>query len=257
MRILILGGTTEAASLARLLADDSRFTPTLSLAGRTNSPRPQPLPVRSGGFGGIAGLQAWLHENNIAAVVDATHPYATQISANALAACGTLAIPLASIMRAPWQREDGDKWIDVDTAQAAAHALGDMPSRVFLSLGRQELGAFASAPQHTYIARTVDPPDNIPLPPDISFIYERGPFDAAREQAFLTSERIQMIVSKNSGGSATHPKIAAARRLDIPVVMIARPTKPAGIPLDSPEAALRWLESRIVHEAPSTSRRGV
>lgn len=255
--MLILGGTTEASHLARLLAGDERFEPTLSLAGRTASPRAQPLPVRSGGFGGVAGLETWLRDNEIAAVVDATHPYAAQISAHAVAACTTLSTPLASIVRAPWLREPDDKWIEVDTAQAAAHALGDKPARVFLSLGRQELGAFAAAPQHAYIARTVDPPDNIALPPDIHFVHERGPFDAINEEAFLARENIALIVSKNSGGEATYAKIAAARRLKLPVVMIARPVKPAGIPLDSADAALHWLETRLTHDPLSTSRRGV
>lgn len=247
MRILILGGTTEAAALARLLAGDERFQPTLSLAGRTSSPKPQPLPTRIGGFGGIAGLTAWLQENGVAAVVDATHPYAAQISTHAVAACHALAIPLASIMRPPWTREDGDDWIEVDTPQAAAIALGAGPARVFLSLGRLELGAFSAAPQHHYIARTIDPPGDVPLPPDIRFVHDRGPFDAAKEDAFLRREDIAMIVSKNSGGAATYPKIAAARRLQIPVVMIARPSKPHGIPVASADDALRWLVARLAH----------
>ena len=257
MRILILGGTTEAAALARLLEHDDRFDPTLSLAGRTLAPKPQPLPTRSGGFGGITGLESWLKDNGIAAVIDATHPYAVQISAHAVAACKALSIPLASIVRAPWPREDGDNWIEVDTPQAAAQALGNNPARVFLSLGRLELAAFASAPQHHYVARTIDPPGDVALPPDIRFVYDRGPFDDTKEHAFLTQERIGIIVSKNSGGSATHPKIAAARRLEIPVVMVARPEKPSGIPVDSPQAARHWLEALTVHDAPSTSRRGV
>jgi precorrin-6A/cobalt-precorrin-6A reductase len=257
MRILILGGTTEASALAQLLAGDDRFAPTLSLAGRTASPKLHPLPTRSGGFGGIAGLESWLKDNDIAAVIDATHPYAAQISAHAVAACHALSIPLASIVRAAWRREDGDTWIEVDTPQAAAPALGHDPARVFLSLGRLELAAFATAPQHHYIARTIDPPGQIALPPDIRFVYDRGPFDDAKEEAFLNDNSIEIIVSKNSGGSATYPKIAAARRLELPVVMIARPDKPSGVPLDGPQATLRWLEAQMVHDAPSTSRRGV
>lgn len=255
MRILILGGTTEASALAQLLAGDGRFAPTLSLAGRTASPKPQPLPTRIGGFGGIAGLEAWLRENTIDAVIDATHPYAAQISAHAVAACQAQSVPLGSIMRAPWQRQDGDQWIDVGTPPAAAAALGPVPARVFLSLGRLELAAFAAAPQHHYLARTIDPPGDIALPPDIRFISDRGPFDVVKEEEFLRREQIACVVSKNSGGSATYPKIAAARALKIPVVMIARPTKPTGIRLDSPEAAMRWLEAQRAH-SPS-SRRGV
>lgn len=256
MRILILGGTTEAAHLARLLADDHRFEATLSLAGRTASPKPQALPTRVGGFGGIAGLKAWLRENEIAAVIDATHPYAARISTHTLAACDALSIPLGSVVRAPWTREDGDNWIDVDAPEAAAVALGSTPARIFLSIGRQELAAFATAPQHHYIARTIDPPD-VALPPDIRFIHDRGPFDAATEEVFLSRERIDVIVSKNSGGAATYPKITAARSLRIPVIMIGRPHKPYGVVLDSPESARHWLEVQLAHFAHSASRRGV
>ncbi|WP_407159885.1 cobalt-precorrin-6A reductase [Bradyrhizobium sp. STM 3557] len=255
MRILILGGTTEASHLAQLLAHDGRFEATLSLAGRTATPKQQALPTRIGGFGGITGLEAWLRENDVAAVIDATHPYAAQISAHAVAACNALAIPLGSIMRAAWKREDGDDWIEVDSFEAAASALGSAPARVFLSIGRQELAAFAAAPQHHYVARTIDPPD-VALPPDIRFVHDRGPFDAAAEEAFLARERIDMIVSKNSGGAATYPKIIASRRLRLPVIVIRRPHKPHGIVLDSPEAAMRWLDTQLAHHTGS-SRRGV
>lgn len=257
MRILILGGTTEASELARLLASDDRFAATLSLAGRTASPKPQPLPTRIGGFGGIAGLEAWLRDHAIDAVVDATHPYADQISRHAVAACQALSVPLASIRRAAWQRQAGDHWIEVSSADDAASALGADPARVFLTLGRLELAAFAAAPQHHYVARTIDPPGDVALPPDIRFVHDRGPFDEATEQAFLTRERIAFVVSKNSGGAATYPKIAAARRLAIPVVMIARPDKPQGVAMDGARATLLWLEWQLAHAPPSTSWRSV
>ncbi|GLH79372.1 precorrin-6A reductase [Bradyrhizobium sp. SSBR45G] len=257
MRILILGGTTEASELAQLLAGNSRFDATLSLAGRTTSPRPQPLPTRIGGFGGIEGLEAWLRDHAVDAVVDATHPYADQISRHAVAACHALSLPLASIRRAAWQSQAGDHWIEVDSAEAAAHALGLAASRVFLSLGRLELAAFAAAPQHHYIARTIDPPGDIALPPEIRFVRDRGPFDEAKEQAFLAQERIACVVSKNSGGAATYAKIAAARQLALPVVMIARPDKPHGVALDSARAALQWLETQLAHGPAPASRRSV
>ncbi|CCD94011.1 Precorrin-6A reductase [Bradyrhizobium sp. ORS 375] len=257
MRILILGGTTEASELAQLLAGDSRFDATLSMAGRTASPRPQPLPTRIGGFGGIAGLEAWLRDHAVDAVIDATHPYADQMSRHAVAACSTLSLPLASIRRKEWQRQGGDHWIEVDSAETAAGVLGQQASRVFLSLGRLELTAFAAAPQHHYIARTIDPPGDIALPPDIRFIRDRGPFDQAKELAFLAEERIAVVVSKNSGGAATYAKIAAARQLGIPVVMIARPDKPHGVALDDARAALLWLETLLAHEPAPASRRSV
>ncbi|CAL78614.1 Precorrin-6A reductase [Bradyrhizobium sp. ORS 278] len=257
MRILILGGTTEASELAQLLAGDRRFDTTLSLAGRTSTPRPQPLPTRIGGFGGIAGLEAWLRDHAVDAVIDATHPYADQISRHAVAACTALSLPLASIQRAEWHRQAGDNWIEVASAETAVGALGSEASRVFLSLGRLELAAFAAAPQHHYIARTIDPPGDIALPPDIRFIRDRGPFDRAKEHAFLAEERIAVVVSKNSGGAATYPKIAAARQLGIPVVMISRPEKPHGVALDGARAALQWLETQLAHRPAPASRRSV
>ena len=257
MRVLILGGTTEASELARLLAADHRFETTLSLAGRTSNPRTQPVRTRIGGFGGADGLAAWLAQEAIEAVIDATHPYADQISSNAVAACAQLAIPLASILRPAWQPQPGDKWLAVANAEAAADALGPKPRRVFLSLGRLELGAFASRPHHHYIARTVDPPGGIVLPPDIRLIFDRGPFDEPAETALLVREKIDVLVSKNSGGAATYAKIEAARNLGIPVVMIARPHKSRGHVVDNAEAAARWLEEQLAHRAIPGSARGV
>jgi len=256
MRVLILGGSTESSELSRLLAGDRRFETTLSLAGRTLKPRAQPVRTRTGGFGGADGLAAWLAQESIAAVVDATHPYADQISSNAVTACGRLALPLATILRPAWQPEPGDRWQIVPNAEAAADALGPRPRRVFLSLGRLELGAFAASPQHHYVARTIEPPD-VALPPDIRLIFDRGPFDEQAETALLTREGIEMIVSKNSGGSATYPKITATRKLGIPVVMIARPLKSHGHAVNHPAEAVIWLEQQLAHRAISGSARGV
>jgi precorrin-6A/cobalt-precorrin-6A reductase len=257
MRILILGGSTESSELTRLLATDHRFDTTLSLAGRTLKPRPQPVRTRTGGFGGADGLAAWLAQQSIEAVVDATHPYADQISSNAVTACGRLALPLATILRPAWQPQPGDTWITVASAEAAADALGPEPRRVFLSLGRLELGAFASSPQHHYVARMIEPPEGVALPPDISLILDRGPFDEQAETALLVDEKIDVIVSKNSGGAATYPKIAATRKLGIPVVMIARPHKLYGHAVENAEGAVTWLEQRLAHRAIPTSARGV
>ncbi len=240
MRILILGGTTEASALARLLADDARFEATLSLAGHTTAPRPQPLKTRSGGFGGAEGLARWLRDNATEAVIDATHPYSDQISANAVAACSATGVPLVSIVRAAWRQQPGDKWQIVLSADAAASTLGTTPRRVFLSLGRLELDAFVQAPQHSYVARLIDPPD-VAVPPDIAFLRARGPFDKQAEIELLAAEKIDAIVSKNSGGAATYAKIEAARELGLPVIMIERPNKPAGHAVMSPEAAIAWL----------------
>jgi precorrin-6A/cobalt-precorrin-6A reductase len=257
MRVLILGGTTEASGLAHLLAADRRFETTLSLAGRTSNPRTQPVRTRIGGFGGVDGLAAWLAQEAIEAVVDATHPYADQISSNAVAASERLAIPLATLLRPAWRPEPGDQWLTAASAEAAAEALGAEPRRVFLSLGRLELGAFAASPHHHYLARMIDAPEANLLPRDVSLIYDRGPFDEPAETALLNQERIDVLVSKNSGGAATYAKITAARKLGIPVVMIARPHKPHGHVVHDAEAAAGWLQEMLVHRAIPGSARGV
>ncbi len=244
MRVLVLGGTTEASALAKLLAGDARFNATLSLAGRTSNPKAQPLATRVGGFGGVAGLIHWLREKKVDAVVDATHPYAAQMSTNAVAACAQTDVPLGSIVRPPWQRQEDDSWRIVPNAEAAAAALGKTPLRVFLSLGRQDLHAFASAPQHRYLARTIEAPEQAALPPNLRILQARGPFDRDSEAKLLSDQEIDVIVSKNSGGTATYAKIEAARELDLPVIMIARPDKPAGHILHNPEEAMAWLHDR-------------
>jgi precorrin-6A/cobalt-precorrin-6A reductase len=257
MRVLILGGTTEASELTHLLATDPRFETTVSLAGRTANPKMQPVRMRIGGFGGADGLAAWLEQEKTDAVIDATHPYADQISANAVAACKRLAIPLASIVRPAWEPQPDDKWLTVASAEAAADALGAAPRRVFLSLGRLELGAFARQPHHRYIARTIDPPGDVALPPDVLMLSGRGPFDRAAETTLLEREKIDVLVSKNSGGAATYAKIEAARSLGIPVVMIARPDKLRGQPLENAAGAIIWLEQWLAHRTASHSARGV
>jgi precorrin-6A/cobalt-precorrin-6A reductase len=257
MRILILGGTSEARELGRLLAADARFEPVLSLAGRTRTPAQQAITTRVGGFGGVDGLARWLDHERMDAVVDATHPYAIKISANAVAATKALRLPLGSIVREPWLPVEGDEWKVVADAAGATTALGDKPRRVLLTVGRLELSAFTDAPQHDYIARTIDPAGDIALPPRIAFIAERPPFSLEAETALMQRERIDVVVSKNSGSPETYAKIAAARALRIPVVMIDRPHKPAGTPLPDAAAALNWLESLLLTRTHDRSERGV
>jgi len=256
LRVLILGGTTEASALARLIAGDARFDAILSLAGRTSAPKAQPIATRVGGFGGVDGLARYLRDQSIDAVVDATHPYADQMSTNAVAACARAGMPLASFVRPPWTQRTDDRWQTVPTTAKAAFALGAEPRRVFLSLGRQELQAFAVAPQHHYLARVIEPPDAASLPPDLRLLQARGPFDRAAEERLLKGERIEVLVSKNAGGAATYAKIEAARALGLPVIMIARPHKPAGHAIESAHAAIAWLEQRL-HETAPRSLRGV
>jgi precorrin-6A/cobalt-precorrin-6A reductase len=256
LRVLILGGTTEASTLARLIAGDARFDAILSLAGRTSAPKAQPIATRVGGFGGVDGLAQHLRDQSIDAVVDATHPYADQMSTNAVAACARTGTPLASFVRPPWTQRTDDRWQIVPTTAEAALVLGSEPRRVFLSLGRQELQAFASAPQHHYLARVIEPPDAMGLPPDLRLLQARGPFDRTDEEQLLAGEGIEILVSKNAGGSATYAKIEAARALGLRVIMIARPHKPAGHAVESAHAAIAWLEQRL-HETAPRSLRGV
>lgn len=244
MRILILGGTTEATALAACLRESSNYAPILSLAGRTRAPDlPPGLPHRIGGFGGIAGLTAYLHSEAIAAVIDATHPFADQMTRHALAACKACAIPLARFTRPPWRRVPGDDWREVPSAAEAAVALGADPRRVFLTIGRLQLAAFAAAPQHAYLIRCIDPPAPMPDLPHSRLLLARGPYSEAAEIALLQRERIDLMVSKNSGGSATYAKIAAARHLGLKIIMITPPPVPDQAQVFEVSAVLDWLEA--------------
>lgn len=226
---------------------------TLSLAGRTAEPVAQGVPVISGGFGGAEGLAAHLVGERVSLLVDATHPYAARMSANAAAAARRARVPLLALRRPAWQAVAGDRWTIVADVDAAAAALAGPPRRVFLTLGRNEVHAFEAAPRNAYLIRSVDavePPLGVP---DARYILARGPFGEAAEAELMAAERIDVLVSKNSGGSATVGKIAAARRLGVEVVMIDRPVLP-----DVPSAAaVDDLMDMIAHRLASAEKRGV
>lgn len=222
-RVLILGGTNEARRLASRIATEPRLDAVISLAGRTQELLEQSLPVRIGGFGGVAGLIRYLVDERIDKVVDATHPFAVRMSSHAWEACAALRVPLIRLSRAPWRPAAGDQWIDVADNEAAVAALGARARRVFLTTGRLGLADFARAPQHFYLVRTIDRPSPSDLPPLHELILARGPFAFDSELALMREARIDILVSKNSGGEATYAKIAAARALAIKVVMIAPP----------------------------------
>lgn len=224
--VLILGGTTEARQLAERFSARGDLDVTLSLAGRTRAPAAQPVPVRVGGFGGAEGLATHLREKRVALLIDATHPYAAQISRNAAEAARMTGTPILALRRPPWVRDAGDRWREVDTVAEAVAALGERPRRVFLALGRQEVGPFEAAPRHRYLIRSVDPIEPPLAVAETRYITARGPFGEAEERALLAAERIDAIVAKNSGGAATYGKIAAARSLGIEVVLIRRPGLP-------------------------------
>jgi precorrin-6A/cobalt-precorrin-6A reductase len=241
MRILILGGTSEARALAQRVAGDAAYQATLSLAGRTRNPWLPPIPFRIGGFGGVDGLRDYLAAEHVEAVIDATHPFAVQMSEHARLACAAAEIPLAVLTRPPWEAQAGDRWTVVDDVDQAVSALGEAPRRVLLTHGRLGLAAFARRPQHDYLVRTIDRPDDIEMLPQHRLILERGPFDGPSELRLLENEQIDVIVSKNSGGAATYPKIEAARELGISVVMIRRPKADAVAECFDVEAVMAWL----------------
>jgi len=241
MRLLILGGTTEATDLGRALAGDVRYDAKISLAGRTVRPVPQPLPTRSGGFGGVAGLAAYLRDHRIDALIDATHPFAARMTENAVAAARDTDTPLLVVLRPAWQPVPGDRWTMVGTMQAAAEALGDAPQRVFLTVGQKDLLPFRALP-HAFVLRSVDPPPPENLPARVEFIAARGPFLEPDERRLLEHHRIDVIVTKNSGGTATEAKLAAARALGLPVVMVQRPPVPPVPTVGSVADVLAWLE---------------
>jgi precorrin-6A/cobalt-precorrin-6A reductase len=240
LRVLILGGTTDANQLAAAVTNDPRIDPILSYAGRTENPKRPPIAWRVGGFGGIEGLIDYLRRENIERVVDATHPFAAQMSAHAVAACAATAVPLLALERAPWHREPGDRWIEADDFAAAAEALGTAPRRVFLGIGRTQLAPFAGHPQHFYLVRLVDPP-RAPLPLDAEVIIARGPFDLAGDRALLTEHRIDSMVTRDAGGEGAYAKIEAARQLRLPVLIVRRPLIPARQKVETVGEVLRWL----------------
>jgi precorrin-6A/cobalt-precorrin-6A reductase len=248
-RILILGGTTQARQLAERLAPRTDLAVTLSLAGRTAAPAPQPVPVRIGGFGGAAGLAAWLGAEAIDLLIDATHPYAARISANAAEAATLAQVPLLTLDRPAWVAVDGDRWTEVTDMPAAVQALGTAPRRAFLALGRNELAPFAAAPQHFYLIRSVDPVEPPLAVPHAVYLTERGPFEEADERELLAEHHIDVIVAKNSGGAATYGKIVAARSLGLPVIMLARPARPQVPAAASVEEALVRLDHVLTSEA--------
>ena len=252
-RILILGGTTEARQLAGRLARRADLKVTLSLAGRTENPVAQPVPTRTGGFGGIEGLADYLRDEKIDLLIDATHPYAARISANAAEAARLAGVAALALRRPAWEAVEGDRWTLVEDAAEAIAALGNAPRRVFLALGRQELAGFVAARRHAYVIRSVDPVEPPLDVPNATYILSRGPFFEQDDRALLAAHRIEVIVAKNSGGLATYGKIAAARSLGIEVVLLHRP----GLPELPSGASVDQVAAMIDHLLDPAEKRGV
>ena len=257
-RVLVLGGTDLAnAFVTALQAAHPGLEIVLSLAGRTREPKLPHCVIRTGGFGGVEGLAAYLQAEGMAALVDATHPYAAQISTNAAKAASATGMHCLHLVRPPWAQVPGDKWHHARDYKEAAGNLDSLsrphPLTVFLTVGRQELKPFHHLANCDHVVRSVEQPDDAELPPGCRVVLARGPFREADETAFLKENGIDVIVSKNSGGTATYGKILAARALRLPVVMVERPPPPEGEIVGDIESALNWVEGIL--QAPSRPKK--
>jgi precorrin-6A/cobalt-precorrin-6A reductase len=199
-----------------------------SLAGRVARPRLPVGAVRVGGFGGPERLAEWLRANEIAAVVDATHPFAERISASAAAATAAAGVPLLRLERPGWSERDGDRWTWVDDLDAAAAAIPALGARVLLTTGRQGLPSFAAVADAWFLIRCVDPPEP-PLPPHRELLLDRGPYTRAGELALIDAHAIDLVITKDSGGTLTEAKLDAARERGLPVIVVRRPARPEGV----------------------------
>lgn len=250
--VLLLGGTTEASALAGLLAAQG-IAATLSYAGRTESPRAQPVPVRVGGFGGVTGLADYMRRHRVTHLVDATHPFANTMSAHAVDAARLAGVPLIALTRSAWQPVPGDRWTRVPDIGGAVAALSGPARRVMLALGRMHVEAFAAQPQHHYLLRFVDAPERPPALPRHSLIVDRGPFTVTGDSRLMQDHAIDLVLCKNAGGHGAEAKLIAARQLGLPVLMIDRPAIPDRTEVCRPEDVLAWLG----HETRSVAERGV
>ena len=242
-RVLILGGTTEASALARALVDRTDLNAVLSLAGRTEAPTPPPITHRIGGFGGVEGLIDYLNREAFSGVIDATHPFAAQMTRHAAEACAFLNLPRLVFTRPEWRETEGDRWHHVSDVHESVDALGREARRVFLTVGRLSLPAFREAPQHHYLIRSIDQPVASEMPLKNTLILARGPFSVADEIQLMRNERIDILVTKNSGGTQTDAKLEAARVLRIPVIIIERPGLPESRVTHNLEEALAFIET--------------
>lgn len=238
--ILILGGTAESRGLAAQLAERGDLRVITSLAGRTNVPSKPAGELRIGGFGGVAGLANYLEAEGIAAVIDATHPFATTMSGNAVESCRQMSIPLARLHRPAWTPQIGDDWTNVED-EAAACAAVPAGASTFLALGSQYLAAFTAREDLSCVVRMVDPPGT--RPPKNWLVMTGKPSASAEDEAALFSEHgISHLVCRNSGGTAGYAKIAAARELGLPVIMIERPEMSGGQAHETIDEVLAWLD---------------
>lgn len=256
LHVLVLGGTTEARRLAECLvaADGLPATRvTSSLAGRVARPKLPPGETRVGGFGGADGMAEWLRAHRVDAVIDATHPFAGTISFHAASAASSVHVPLLALRRPGWVPSDGDRWHMAGSLAGAAELLPGLGRRVFLTTGRMGLAAFAGLDSLWFLMRSVDAPE-APHPARMEVLLDRGPFALAGERELIRRYGIDVLVTKDSGGDATAPKLTAAREAGIPVVVVRRPPVPGGVPVaGTPEEALAWLRDLAGPAARSSS----
>lgn len=242
MKVLLLAGTAEARRLSHELAARPDTEVVVSLAGLTTQAADHAGTVRVGGFGGVDGLAAFLRDAAFDVVVDATHPFATTMPRNAAAACERSRIARLRVVRPPWVPAAGDRWIDVADLDAAARAVRRSgASRVLLTTGRMELEPFAGLDDVALVLRSIEPPAGLP-PASVEVVTGRGPFTVDDELALLRTHRIDLVVSKNSGGDSA--KLVAARQLDVPVVMIRRPPGVPGPHAATLDDARAWITAR-------------
>jgi precorrin-6A/cobalt-precorrin-6A reductase len=237
--VLILGGTAEARALAAALVD-AGVRVVSSLAGRVRDPALPVGEVRIGGFGGVEGLAAWLREHGVAAVVDATHPFASTMTAHAVSATAAAGVPLVVLRRPGWPPDPDWTW--ADSLPAAAAALPTLGKRVFLTTGRTSLAAFADLDLE-FLVRCVDPPSG-PMPRRVHVLLSRGPFTVDGERSLMREHGVDVLVTKDSGGPLTSAKLAAAREDGVAVLVVRRPPLPAGVEaVDTVAAALARLRA--------------
>lgn len=251
-RVLLLAGSSEGSALARRIGATSGWDLVVSYAGRTRVRTQTPGVERVGGFGGIDGLVRYLLDERIDVLVDATHPFAAQMPQHAAVASERVGVPRLRVLRDPWAEQAGDHWHRVRDLAGAADAVGRLGAcRVFLTTGRQELAPFARFEHAWFLVRAIEAPDTVPLA-DAAVVLDRGPFDLDGELALMRDHEIDLLVAKDSGGTAAAPKLDAARSLGVPVVMVDRPAGPDGPTVTTVDAAMAWLGAQL-SPGPDTS----
>lgn len=243
-KVLVLGGTGEAVAVAAGLAQLPYVEVITSLAGRTQHPM-VPGQIRTGGFGGVAGLTDYLQRHQIRALIDATHPFAAQMSWHAAAAATATGLPSLMVVRPAWEKVEGDRWIEVSDHPAAVQSLPDSADRLFLTIGRQELAAYATLKNQWFLMRMIEAPAEVAQIPLGLVLLVRGPFTLEQERQLLLNHTIDAVISKNSGGASTYAKIAAARTLNLPVVMVQRPEAPQVPKTESASEAIQWVQAQL------------